>query len=122
MPLLGCRVLVVEDEPLISEFMCETITAANGKVVGPFRAVTDALEWFDALDGVDVAVLDIGLAGETTYPLAQALQLTKIPFLFATGRGRDDLPTQFSRASYLQKPFTGASLIAAVGRCFTGRH
>jgi hypothetical protein len=41
---------------------------------------------------LDLAVLDIDLAGEATYPVADVLRARGIPFVFATGYNLNALP------------------------------
>jgi CheY-like chemotaxis protein len=54
---------------------------------------------------IDVAILDLNLAGVLTYPVARLLQERGIPFIFATGYGSSGLMEDFQRSPTLQKPF-----------------
>ena len=77
------RILVVDDEPLISMLVENWLGELGCKVVGPARTVADGLALADGqLDG---AILDVNLAGGTCYPLANALRLRGVPLAFATG-------------------------------------
>ena len=53
----------------------------------------------------DVAILDVNLKGETSYPVADLLCLRKVPFLFATGYGIQAIPEPYRQRIVLQKPF-----------------
>lgn len=117
MPLKTSRVLVVEDDFRIGQVIEDMIRQAGGRVVGPFASVVDALEQMDELGGVDAAVLDIGLIGEDSYPLASALQATSVPFIFLSGRDRGDLPSGLERAILLTKPVTSTALVDALVQC-----
>ena len=110
-PLLGCRILIVEDNFLLAETVAEVLESAGARIVGPFVSMVEALERLTELTAIDGAVLDIGLEGQDSYPLAEALQTTGIPFLFLTGVERRDLPPQFARTPHMLKPFSNEKLI-----------
>ena len=52
-----------------------------------------------------MAVLDISLDGQRSYPVADALEARGVPFAFLTGYGRDSLPSRYRFHTMLQKPF-----------------
>ena len=54
---------------------------------------------------VDVAILDVTLGREDSFPIADALLSRNIPFLFASGYGRESIPARFDEADVLQKPY-----------------
>jgi CheY-like chemotaxis protein len=111
-PLLGCRILIVEDNFLLAETVAEVLEGAGARIVGPFVSMVEALDRLTELTAIDGAVLDIGLEGQDSYPLAEALQTTGIPFMFLTGVERHDLPPQFARTPHMLKPFSDERLIA----------
>src|SRR5579872_120478 len=53
----------------------------------------------------DVAILDVNLDGQQTFPIAEALVQRGTPFVFATGYGAATLPAQMQGVPVLQKPF-----------------
>jgi hypothetical protein len=55
---------------------------------------------------VDAAVLDVNLAGEKAFPIADALAERGIPFLYATGYGRAGLRDQDLHHPVVQKPYS----------------
>ena len=110
-PLLGCRILIVEDNFLLAETVAEVLESAGARIVGPFVSMVEALERLTELTAIDGAVLDIRLNGQDSYPLADALQTTGIPFMFLTGVERHNLPAQFARTPHMLKPFSDAKLI-----------
>jgi CheY-like chemotaxis protein len=70
--LKGLRVLVVEDEALVA-FQLEDMLAELGcAVIGPASRVGQALDLLGR-ERVDAAVLDVNVAGELVYPVADAL-------------------------------------------------
>jgi len=58
-----------------------------------------------AQNSFDIAILDVNLGGELSYPVADELELRGIPFLFATGYGAQAIPEIYQRHTILQKPF-----------------
>ena len=97
-PLLGGRrVLVVEDEYLIAEDLCEQLLLCRAEVMGPVASVADVLALLDAGPAPDMAVLDIGLGGEKVYPVADVLwpeaSLSSSPRATTVGAFRRPMPT-----------------------------
>ena len=62
----------------------------------------------------DAAMLDVNLAGEPSFPVADLLAERGIPFLFATGYGRQGLDERYRGCPMLQKPFRTEELGAAL--------
>src|SRR5262249_34963992 len=92
--LRGLRILVVEDNFLVSEAVAARRRECGCEVVGPAPRLQVALE-LAAANELDGALLDINLSGETCYPVAAVLQERHIPFLFLTGYDRDAIPAAF---------------------------
>ena len=111
LPLAGCRILVVEDEPLLADHVAHVLERAGARIVGPYSSIVEALDNLDQLTALDGAVLDIGLGEETSFPLAEALQTTRLPFVFVTGQEKRTLPPAFERAAHLLKPFQEDALV-----------
>ena len=85
--LQGCKVMVVEDQPLEAIDYCDRLTEAGAEIVGPFGLVSEAL----AVVGkqpVDVALLDYALADQNSEELQTALETRDIPFVVLTGYPR----------------------------------
>ena len=102
--LRGCRVLVVEDEYLIAEDLCEELLSCGAEVMGPAACVADALDLLGYGPAPDMAVLDIGLENEKVYPVADALRARGIPFVFATGYDARVIPTAYADVPRTEKP------------------
>ena len=58
----------------------------------------------------DFAVLDVNLAGEPAFPVADILRERRIPFVFSTGYGTKGLPADYAGHPALAKPFVIAEL------------
>lgn len=102
--LNGLRVLVVEDEAAISLLLEDMLLDFGCEVIGPAARLASALDIVDR-EKVDLAILDVNVAGEPIYPVADALALRAIPFVFSTGYGSAGIKDAFRERPVLQKPF-----------------
>jgi DNA-binding response OmpR family regulator len=102
--LQGRRILVVEDEVLIGMMLQDMLSDFGCEVVGPIIRLAPALEVAQR-EQVDLAILDVNLAGEAVFPVADALQSRKVPIIFSTGYGTSDLVEQYKAFPTLAKPY-----------------
>jgi CheY-like chemotaxis protein len=109
--LIGKRVLVVEDEFIVALVIEDFLLECGCIIVGPCGKVTGALEVISA-EPIDLAILDVNLAGETVYPVAYALAERGIPFLFTSGYGDEAMPAEHPDWKVCAKPFRRDELIA----------
>jgi DNA-binding response OmpR family regulator len=99
------RILVVDDEPLISMLVENWLDELGCEVVGPGRSVEDGLALADGAD-LDGAILDVNLGGgNTCYSLANALKARGVPLAFSTGDVGLDEAQGFKNPILLPKPF-----------------
>jgi CheY-like chemotaxis protein len=115
--LISKRVLVVEDELIVSWLLEDMLAGFGCVVVGPAARVAQALAMIGSED-IDAAVLDVSLDGEFSYPVANALMVRCVPFIFATGYDRARLPPVYRAYGALQKPFHGSELRRALSKLF----
>ena len=109
------RVLLVEDEPLIAMMLEDFLDAMDREVAGTADNVSSALALIEA-GGIDAAILDVNLrAGETSWPIADALAARDIPFLLATGGSGDSIHDDHKDRPRLSKPFTMDGVEKALG-------
>ncbi len=108
------RVLIVEDETLIAMLLEDFLTEIGADVAGIATSVSDAQELIAQVGPLDAATVDCQLGSEHSWPVAANLQERGVPVLFTTGAPDDPMPAQFSGAPRLGKPFTSASLRAAL--------
>ena len=113
--LVGCRVLVAEDEPLVAMLLEDVLLDAGATILGPASTVAEALR-LTAQQRPDLAVLDLNLSGETCHAVADALAAAGVPFLVATGFGADDPLPSHAGVQVLQKPYEPTALIDALCR------
>lgn len=103
MTMMLSRVLLVEDEMLIAMEMEEMLTELGFEVVGPAMRLKRAVELAQS-QKIDLALLDVNLAGEESFPVARLLKDRNVPFAFVTGYGAAGLSEEFRNTPVLQKP------------------
>jgi CheY-like chemotaxis protein len=110
------QMLVVEDEPLIALHIESLVHDLGHAVLGPVAYIDAALQILRA-ERVDGAILDIHLYGNSTsYPIAEALEVRQIPFVFLTAVDKGGMAPLFPAAAVVRKPFSPEQLQAAVRR------
>ncbi|MPR08642.1 response regulator [Microvirga sp. M8] len=107
------RILVVEDEAMISMLLEDMVLDCGGELVGPVARFDDALALAHKAE-FGVAVLDLNLNGTLSYPIAEVIRERGIPVIFAAGYGADGVPDRFRDCPTLQKPFSQQDFAEAV--------
>ena len=111
--LQGLRILVVEDEALVALQLEDMLTELGCAVVGPASRVRQALQLLNEQQ-VAAAVLDLNIAGELVYPVADELATRCLPYIFATGYDASGLAEPYRSRFVLQKPFSRRELLQAM--------
>jgi CheY-like chemotaxis protein len=111
--LAGRRVLVIEDESMVMMLLQDMLEDIGCEVVDSASRLGEALAKAKSLT-FDVAILDINLDGERTFPIAEVLAERGVRFVFATGYGVANLPPGLSGRPILQKPFQQQELERAL--------
>ncbi|SJZ83362.1 CheY chemotaxis protein or a CheY-like REC (receiver) domain [Enhydrobacter aerosaccus] len=113
--LEGLKILVVEDNFLVAEYLRDMLEDHGCEVVGPAPRVRLALDLLQGESKLDAAILDINLNGEFCFPIATALRAASIPFLFLTGYDDDTIvPADFKSTRHLPKPVERTQLLEAI--------
>jgi len=112
-PLKDRKVLVVEDEVIISFLIQDLLEELGCATIWQAANVQAALAIVSE-HKPDLAVLDVNVAGELVYPVAEHLSAAEIPFLFTTGYGRVGMPDRWNKHPILQKPYDAATLAASL--------
>ncbi len=97
-------VLIVEDELLVAMTLAETLQILGCDILGPIPRLAKALETARS-EPFTLALLDINLAGEAVYPVADVLTERGLPFAFMSGYARSSLPERFTGCATLNKPY-----------------
>jgi CheY-like chemotaxis protein len=112
--LTGFRVLVVEDEMMVSMLIEDMLSDLGCLVVGPAARLDEAMVLAKDSE-FDCAVLDVNLGGQSIYPLSDFLRDKGAPFAFATGYGDVGLREADRGSLVLQKPFRETDLARVLG-------
>ena len=111
----GRTILVVEDEMLVMmnlEVALEDLGCAS---VGPVASVMKALAMLDERT-FDLAILDVNLGGETSYPIADILIARGIPFAFSTGYSDHGDRADLNCQPILRKPYLACDVAKVLGQ------
>lgn len=100
--LHGMRVLVAEDEALVSMMLEEMLEDLGCETVGTHATLSSALEASRA-GNFDVALVDMNLCGEFAGPILDELETRSIPFAIASGA--DTALTATGNRVVLGKPY-----------------
>ncbi len=112
--LAGLTVLVVEDESMVSFLIEDMLRDLGCAQVWHASNLTAALKLLDEKKP-DAAVLDVNLAGEFVYPVAERLEAMGVPFIFATGYGAQGMPKHWAEKPVATKPFRFDTFAALLG-------
>ncbi len=98
------RIFVVEDEALVAMLMEDILLDLGHEVSAIASRLHQACEIAQA-GAFDLAILDVNLDGQPSYPIAKTLRERNIPFAFATGYGGMGLEQPFTEVPTLAKPY-----------------
>jgi len=104
MSSLRARVLVVEDEEMLSRNLQAQLRDLGCVVAGTADKLDDALRMARTSD-FDVALLDVNIGGKRVDPVAEAIRARGIPIVFVTGYGKTA-----ASGLVLEKPYDAAAL------------
>jgi DNA-binding response OmpR family regulator len=108
------RILVAEDEALISGILSGDLRDEGYLIAGPFSRAQDALAWL-ADNTPDFAIVDFMLRDGPCTALARALRERGVPFVFFSGYSRDlDADREFADVPWFDKPASLDALLAAL--------
>lgn len=109
LPLSGRHVLLVEDESLVLILMEDLLLELGAsKVVSAMRL--DEATRIARRAEVDLAIIDLNLAGSASYPVAEILRARGVPVVFATGYGAAGHDEEWRTMPTISKPVTAAAL------------
>jgi CheY-like chemotaxis protein len=116
--LKGQRILVVEDNYVMTLDLSQMVEELGGAVIGPVGRLAEGFELAQS-DGLSAAILDVNLDGEDTYSLADGLLAARVPVIFATGYDPNNMPERFADLPRIPKPFSARSVEKAVRKIFS---
>ena len=108
----GKKVLIVEDSYQLALTMEDMLTDAGADVVAIAPSVVTALKAMEQ-HIIDIACLDINLGSETSFPVADALAMRGIPFVFVSAHAADVLPPGHRHRPFVSKSEAHLELVSA---------
>ncbi|MFC4167763.1 HWE histidine kinase domain-containing protein [Teichococcus aestuarii] len=116
-------VLVVEDESMLALEAAVLLQEMGCTPVGPAHTLQEALALAAGTPRLSAALLDVNLAGEVVFPLAEVLRARQVPIIFITGYGSDaELSVHAAAATaVLRKPYARGALAEALRRALRHR-
>lgn len=120
-PLLGRRILVVEDVAILAYGFEDILKRAGADVVGPALKLEAAERLAEEEEGLSAALLDIRLDGDEVWSVARLLDRKGVPFVFCTGHfDSESLPAEWRGRPLLVKPARAQAIIDTVANLFHG--
>lgn len=114
----GKTILVVEDEAMIGMMLEDYLDTLGYRLHAIAVSVDEACD-HARRGGFDAALVDCNLQGEKSWPVADILAQSGIPFVFATGGIADDLPQDHAGRPTLAKPYTIGAVERALNKVLT---
>jgi PAS domain S-box-containing protein len=111
----GQRILLVEDEPMVSMMLADLLAENGEEVDGPYWGIGEALLAATHND-LKAGILDINLRGNSVYPIADMLTKREIPFVFVTGYAADAIESRYDHIPVLPKPIEPERIWAALAQ------
>lgn len=118
--IVGKRILVVEDEPIIAMSLEDMLCDLGCTVVGPALRIEQA-EAMARNEPIDCAILDVNMGSRPTFCVAEILASRGISFCFSTGYGASVIPPEFVKTPILQKPYKPELLKEVLRQCLSAR-
>jgi CheY-like chemotaxis protein len=115
------RILVVEDEAFLVMLIEDMLAELGFEIAGVASRVATALPLVATLD-FDLAILDVNLNGEMSFPVADAIAGKGVPYLFATGYGKPVIAAEHAHRPVVRKPFSIQELGSAIQASLAGAH
>jgi DNA-binding response OmpR family regulator len=110
--LIGCSILIVEDEPLIALDLHAALCAVGAGII----AATDATEALRLIrrNEISAAVIDVKLGDRDSLDVCQALFHRRVPCLFHTGHVEADLVKSWPEVPVVVKPAWAHEIVACI--------
>jgi DNA-binding response OmpR family regulator len=110
--LSGHHILIVEDEMLIALCLRDIVAALGCTSIMASRVARSVA--LAKTEQFDAAILDLNLAGEVAYPVADVLSRRGIPYIIATGYGVESIDADYRDRPRLPKPYPSDLVVAAL--------
>lgn len=112
-------VLILEDEGLLSMMLEDLVREAGACDVRVCQRSMEAVEAAREAP-LDCAILDVSLADNASYEVADALAARGVPFFFCTGLTPNDIEARHRHRPLLGKPYGDADFKAVLAQTLRG--
>jgi CheY-like chemotaxis protein len=102
----------VEDDYIVAADLAFALKERGA--IGPAGSIGAALKLVAEHIALDGAVLDVDLRGQRVYPVADALRVARVPFVFTTGYDEWIIPDICAAVPRLEKPVDIRTLTRAL--------
>lgn len=106
------RILIVEDDALIGMLLTDMFEALDLPKPAQAASLREATAFIER-ETFAGALIDVNLAGEKGWPVAEMMANRGIPFAFTTGGG-SEVPDAFKHVPIIMKPFRLNDIEAAI--------
>lgn len=110
MPLLGCRILIVEDDFYQARDIQQSLELAGAQIVAAQAEAPDLVGLL-AQGRIDGGLIDVNLGHCLSFEFARTLRQHKIPFVFLTGYHASVVPDDLADAPCLRKPVPARRIV-----------
>jgi len=108
------RILLVEDERLISFLWEDICDLHNVDVVGIAETPAQALEILESPKDISGVILDVHLKGGTSELVAERIRELGLPVIVSTGRDVESLPEAYQGFETILKPYRPEEMVVAL--------
>ena len=108
--------LILEDEPLIVLMVADMLEELGHIVFAVAPDIAEGMRLAEA-GAFDVAILDVNVRGQQSFPVADIVLHRGLPVIFATGYGEAGRHQRFENVPVLAKPFSIEKLALAISSC-----
>ncbi|WP_162176900.1 response regulator [Hyphomonas chukchiensis] len=116
------QILIVEDEILIAMDLEDMVAEMGGAAVASAHTIQAAMKLAESIEA-DAAILDVDVAGQLVFPVADILAARGIPFLFNTGHSAEDiLRSRYQSAPICRKPTLPRQLKTALKQLLASKN
>jgi DNA-binding response OmpR family regulator len=99
------HILVVEDDALVGVSLVDYLEELGAKVLWATN-VENALRFVDGADLLHIAIVDLNLDGEMSYPVLDRLLANGVYTILCTGYEASSIDDRFKHLPRCEKPFT----------------
>ena len=102
------RILILEDDPLTALDLQCLVEGCGHEVVSLCDTLADAGERIG--DGLDFAFLDVDLPDGKSFPIAERLHRSRVPFAFVSASRPSEIPASLQGVPFIPKPYHHAAI------------